>query len=123
MVLFFFSRRRRHTRCSLVTGVQTVALPILNNLSGEDVAIVTSTPGTTRDIIKNVIQINGIQLHIIDTAGLRETQDEIEKSGIARTWQALEKADIALILVNAGLGIANEEKSNLEALPAELTKI
>lgn len=96
---------------------------LLNNLSGEDVAIVTPIAGTTRDIIKNVIQINGIQLHIIDTAGLRETQDEIEQSGIARTWRALEKADIALILVDAGSGITNEEKSILEALPAELPKI
>lgn len=96
---------------------------LLNSLAGEDVAIVTPTPGTTRDIIKNVIQINGIQLHIIDTAGLRETQDEIEKFGIARTWRALEKADIAIILMDAAIGIAHEEKSLLEALPAGLPKI
>lgn len=96
---------------------------LLNSLAGEDVAIVTPTPGTTRDIIRNVIQINGIQLHILDTAGLRETQDEIEKFGIARTWRALEKADIAIILVDATLGITGEEKSLLTSLPAELPKI
>lgn len=96
---------------------------LLNNLSGEDVAIVTPVAGTTRDVIKNVIQINGVQLHVTDTAGLRETEDEIEKYGIARTWRALEKADIALILLDAGLGIAIEEKAILEALPAELPKI
>lgn len=96
---------------------------LLNNLSGEDVAIVTPVAGTTRDVIKNAIQINGIQLHVTDTAGLRETEDEIEKYGIARTWRALEKADIALILLDAGLGIASEEKAILEALPAELPKI
>ena len=81
---------------------------LLNNLSGEDVAIVTPVAGTTRDVIKSVIQINGIQLHVTDTAGLRETEDEIEKYGIARTWRALEKADIALILIDASLGMASE---------------
>lgn len=96
---------------------------LMNQLAGEEVAIVTSIAGTTRDTIKNVIQINGIPLHIIDTAGLRETQDEIEQQGIARTWRALENAHIALLLVDAAHGITETEKSILKRLPAVLPKI
>jgi len=96
---------------------------LLNALAGDEVAIVTPIAGTTRDIVKNTIQINGIPLHVIDTAGLRDTEDEIERAGIVRTWRALERADIALILIDAGLGIGSQEKSILEALPAELPKI
>lgn len=96
---------------------------LMNALAREDVAIVTPIAGTTRDIVKNTVQINGILLHVIDTAGLRETEDEIERAGIDRTWRALERADIALILVDAGLGIGHEEKSILDALPAGLAKI
>jgi tRNA modification GTPase len=96
---------------------------LLNSLAGEELAIVTPTAGTTRDSIKNSIHINGIQIHIVDTAGLRETDDEIEKQGIARTWRALEKADIALIMVDAGHGIGHTEKSILSRLPSVLPKI
>lgn len=96
---------------------------LLNSLAGEEVAIVTSVAGTTRDTIRNTIQIKGIPVHIVDTAGLRETQDEIERVGIARTWRALEKADIAIILVDAAHGIGEQEKSILEALAQELPKI
>ena len=96
---------------------------LMNQLAGEEVAIVTPTAGTTRDVIKNIIQINGIQLHIIDTAGLRETTDEIEQQGIMRTWRSLESADIALILVDAALGIGEAEKSILERLQGFLPKI
>ena len=96
---------------------------LMNQLAGEEVAIVTSIAGTTRDSIKNMIQINGIPLHIIDTAGLRETADEVEQQGIARTWRALENANIALLLVDAAHGITEAEKSILERLPAVLPKI
>lgn len=96
---------------------------LMNQLAGEEVAIVTPIAGTTRDIIKNVIQINGIQLHIIDTAGLRETSDQIEQQGIARTWRSLENADIALLIVDAAHGIGEAEKSILERLQKFLPKI
>ena len=69
---------------------------LINQLAADDIAIVTSVAGTTRDTIKSEIQINGIPLHVVDTAGLRETEDEIEQFGIARTWRALESANIAL---------------------------
>lgn len=96
---------------------------LMNQLAGEDVAIVTSIAGTTRDVIRSTIQINGVPLHIIDTAGLRETADEVEKHGIARTWRALESADVALLLVDAAHGIGETEKSILARLPAFLPKI
>jgi len=96
---------------------------LMNQLAGEEVAIVTSIAGTTRDTIKNAIQINGVPLHVIDTAGLRETDDEVEKFGIARTWRAAETANIALLLVDAAHGITDAEKSILARLPQEIRKI
>ena len=96
---------------------------LMNQLSGEEVAIVTPIAGTTRDAIKNVIQINGLPMHIIDTAGLRETNDEVEKIGIARTYQALENAQVALLLVDAAHGISENEKSILSCLPQEIDKV
>ena len=96
---------------------------LMNQLSGEEVAIVTPIAGTTRDSIKNIIQINGLPLHIIDTAGLRDTNDEVEKIGIARTYQALENAQVALLLVDAAHSISDKEKSILSCLPQEIDKI
>jgi len=96
---------------------------LINQLAAEEVAIVTSIAGTTRDTIKSSIQINGIPLHVVDTAGLRETEDEIERFGIARTWRALENANIALLLVDSTHGITEMEKSIIERLPKDLPKI
>ena len=96
---------------------------LMNQLSGEEVAIVTPIAGTTRDAIKNTIQINGLPLHIIDTAGLRDTNEEVEKIGIARTYRALESAHVALLLLDAAHGIGDDEKSILAQLPQEIAKI
>jgi len=96
---------------------------LLNQLAGEELAIVTPIAGTTRDTIKSAIQINGVPLHIIDTAGLRETTDEIEQHGIARTWRALENANVALLLVDAAHGITESEKSLLGRLPSFLPRV
>jgi tRNA modification GTPase len=96
---------------------------LMNQLSGEEVAIVTPIAGTTRDSIRNMIQINGLPLHVIDTAGLRETNDEVEKIGIAHTYRALENAQVALLLVDAAHGIGENEKSILTRLPQEIAKI
>ena len=93
---------------------------LLNRLAGEEVAIVTPMAGTTRDTVREEIQIEGIPLHIIDTAGLRETSDEVEKIGIARTWAAVEKADLALVIIDAQKGLAGEDETILAKLPAPL---
>ena len=96
---------------------------LLNLLSGDDLAIVTAIPGTTRDALKSSIQIHGIPLHIIDTAGLRETGDEVEKIGIARTWKAISEADLALLLVDAHAGLTPEDRAILEKLPERLPRV
>ena len=71
---------------------------LLNALAEAEVAIVTPIPGTTRDKVTQTIQVEGIPLHIIDTAGLRETEDEVERIGIARSWNEIGRADVILHL-------------------------
>lgn len=78
---------------------------LLNALAGAELAIVTPIAGTTRDKVQQTIQIEGIPLHIIDTAGLRETQDEVEQIGVARSWHEIEKADVILHLLDARDGM------------------
>ena len=71
---------------------------LLNCLAGEEVAIVTPIAGTTRDRVKESITINGVPMHIIDTAGLRETSDLVEAKGIERSWEAIRAADLVIFL-------------------------
>ncbi|AFP85617.1 tRNA modification GTPase TrmE [secondary endosymbiont of Heteropsylla cubana] len=73
---------------------------LLNALSGHDAAIVTPIPGTTRDLLNEYIDIDGMPLHVIDTAGLRDTNDEIECLGIDRAWREILKADHVLFMVD-----------------------
>ncbi|MGL4858712.1 MAG: tRNA uridine-5-carboxymethylaminomethyl(34) synthesis GTPase MnmE [Enterobacteriaceae bacterium] len=74
---------------------------LLNALAGREAAIVTDIAGTTRDVLREHIHIDGMPLHIIDTAGLREAGDEVERIGIERAWQEIEKADRLLLVVDA----------------------
>ncbi len=74
---------------------------LLNALSGRDSAIVTSIEGTTRDVLREHIHIDGMPLHIIDTAGLRESPDEVEQIGIQRAWQEIQQADRVLLLIDS----------------------
>jgi tRNA modification GTPase len=71
---------------------------LLNALAGAELAIVTPVAGTTRDKVQQTIQIEGVPVHVIDTAGLRHSEDEVEKIGIARAWDAIETADAVLFL-------------------------
>ncbi|CAB3790218.1 tRNA uridine-5-carboxymethylaminomethyl(34) synthesis GTPase MnmE [Paraburkholderia fynbosensis] len=84
---------------------------LLNALAGAELAIVTPIAGTTRDKVAQTIQIEGIPLHVIDTAGLRDTEDEVEKIGIARTWSEIERADVVLHLLDARTGMTAEDKA------------
>ncbi|GAA4409044.1 tRNA uridine-5-carboxymethylaminomethyl(34) synthesis GTPase MnmE [Quisquiliibacterium transsilvanicum] len=77
---------------------------LLNALAGAEVAIVTPIAGTTRDRVAQAIQVEGVPLNVIDTAGLRDTADEVERIGIARTWDEVAKADVILHLQEAGQG-------------------
>jgi tRNA modification GTPase len=71
---------------------------LLNALAGAELAIVTPVPGTTRDAVSQTIQIEGVPLHVVDTAGLRDSQDHVEKIGIERAWGQIENADAVLFL-------------------------
>ncbi len=82
---------------------------LLNALAGEEVAIVTAVPGTTRDRIMREVQIDGIPIHVTDTAGLRHTADEVEQAGIARTLAEIERADVVLHLVDAMREAADDD--------------
>jgi tRNA modification GTPase len=73
---------------------------LLNALSGQNTAIVTAVEGTTRDVLREHIQLDGMPLHIVDTAGLRQSQDEIEQEGIRRAWTEIESADRILLVVD-----------------------
>ncbi|WP_026376042.1 tRNA uridine-5-carboxymethylaminomethyl(34) synthesis GTPase MnmE [Aestuariibacter salexigens] len=74
---------------------------LLNALAGRDAAIVTDIAGTTRDVLKEHIHIDGMPLHIIDTAGLRDSPDQVEQIGIQRAWQEIEQADRVLLMVDS----------------------
>ncbi|OCG09499.1 tRNA uridine(34) 5-carboxymethylaminomethyl synthesis GTPase MnmE [Gilliamella apis] len=74
---------------------------LLNALAGRDAAIVTDIAGTTRDVLREHIHIDGMPLHIIDTAGLREASDEVERIGIERAWQEIDQADRVLFMVDS----------------------
>ncbi len=96
---------------------------LLNRLAGEELAIVTPVPGTTRDAVRQNIQIEGVPLNIIDTAGLRETRDEVEAMGISRTWQAIDRADVLLLVVDAGQGMAAPDRAIVDRLPKRLPRV
>lgn len=96
---------------------------LLNRLAGEELAIVTDIPGTTRDAIRQSISIEGIPVHVIDTAGLRPPSDPVEKLGIARTWAAIEHADLVVLLVDATQGEAAADREIMGRLPAALPRL
>jgi len=94
---------------------------LLNRLAGEDVAIVTPIAGTTRDRVKESITINGVPMHIIDTAGLRDTSDLVEAKGIERSWEAIRAADLVVFLQDPRSPDEAEIASTLE-LKAQILK-
>lgn len=96
---------------------------LLNALAGEEVAIVTDIAGTTRDTVREHIVLEGVPLHIIDTAGLRDTEDKVEQIGIERTWHAITRADLALLLVDAAHGLGEAEQAILAKLPPALPRL
>lgn len=93
---------------------------LLNQLAHEDIAIVTEFPGTTRDTIRQSIEIEGIPLHLVDTAGLRETSDVIEQQGIARTHAAARQAGLVLLVLDSRQGMTAADQDILNNLPQEL---
>ena len=96
---------------------------LLNRLTGDERAIVTPLPGTTRDTLRETIQIEGIPFTIVDTAGLRESGDEIEALGIERTWRELARTDVVIAVFDARAGIGAEDRAILDRLPADARRI
>ena len=107
-------------RVVLVGQPNTGKSSLLNALAGRDSAIVTEIAGTTRDVLKEEIQIDGLPLHIIDTAGLRESTDKVEQEGIRRAWLEVEQADRILVLVDDREGITQSDTKILQKLPEQL---
>lgn len=96
---------------------------LLNRLAGEELAIVTDIPGTTRDAIRQTIDLEGVPAHIIDTAGLREARDPVEEIGISRTWAAIERADLILLVTDCTAPKNAEDGAILSKLPEALPKV
>ncbi len=92
---------------------------LLNRLAGREAAIVTAIPGTTRDVLREQISIDGMPLHVIDTAGLRDSDDLVEQEGIRRAWAEIAAANRILMVVDDGLGLSPEEEALRERLPLE----
>jgi tRNA modification GTPase len=98
---------------------------LLNRLAREDVAIVTPIAGTTRDTVRQQIELEGVVLHLIDTAGVREPghADPVERIGIERTWSAAATADCAVIIVDDARGITEGDRDILARLPRSIARI
>jgi tRNA modification GTPase len=98
---------------------------LLNCLAGEEIAIVTAVAGTTRDRVKQSITLDGVPIHIIDTAGLRQTKDEVEAIGIERTWASIRTADLLLYIEAPDAQTADEAlyAQVVAALPAGCTSL
>lgn len=96
---------------------------ILNRLANEEIAIVTDIAGTTRDIIKEKIIINGIAFNVIDTAGIRETTDKVEQIGIERTLNSVNSANMCLVILDANFGVTQEDQNILEKIPVNIPRL
>ncbi|MBI2384020.1 MAG: tRNA uridine-5-carboxymethylaminomethyl(34) synthesis GTPase MnmE [Gammaproteobacteria bacterium] len=90
---------------------------LLNRLSGTDSAIVTEIAGTTRDLLRENIVLDGLPLTVVDTAGLRDSRDPVERIGIERAWKALEQAELVLFLLDDRAGLTAADRELLERLP------
>lgn len=96
---------------------------LLNALAGQETAIVTAIAGTTRDVLRERINLEGMPLHIVDTAGLRDSDDPVEKIGIERAWREVEKADLVLLLVDDTQSNDPENAAILARLPPHLPRL
>jgi len=93
---------------------------LLNALAGQETAIVTNIAGTTRDVLRESINLDGMPLHIIDTAGLHDSDDPVEKIGIQRAWEEIHKADLIILLMDSTIGFAKAEHNILDKMPTQI---
>ena len=90
---------------------------LLNLLAGSDRAIVTDIAGTTRDLIESDVSLDGLTLHVTDTAGLHESDDTVEKIGIDRAWTAIKRADHIIYIIDAAAGLTDDDREFLGEMP------
>ena len=110
---------RAGLRVALVGRPNVGKSSLLNLLAGEELAIVTAIPGTTRDPVRAPIQLDGVPLHFVDTAGLRDTIDAVELIGVKRSWQAAQEANIVVHVCDASVGTTAEDRAIAARLPAQ----
>ncbi len=119
-----YGRRLRDGIRLVLTGRPNVGKSsLLNALSGTDRAIVTPVAGTTRDIVEESMQIDGIPIRALDTAGIRTTDDPVEQIGIDRARQALAAADLAIVVLDAAAGFSDDDRDLFAELPDDLPRV
>lgn len=96
---------------------------LLNALAGEELAIVTPIPGTTRDPVRQAIDIEGVPIHVIDTAGLRASSDPVERLGIDRAWERIQRADAVLVVIDASLGAGPSDYDITRQIPLGVPRV
>lgn len=96
---------------------------LLNALLGEEKAIVTAIPGTTRDLVQGSLTLNGTVVHLVDTAGMHETDDPVERIGVTRSDKAMKEADWVLLLLDASLDLTAEDEALLAGLNPERSTV
>jgi tRNA modification GTPase len=117
-------RRLRDGMTVALTGRPNVGKStLLNRLAGAEVAIVTDIPGTTRDVLRENLDLGGLPLTVVDTAGLRESGDIVEQEGVRRARRALDQAEVALFLLEAPQGLTPDDAALLGSLPDTLQRI
>ncbi len=114
---------RDGARCVLIGQPNVGKSSLLNRLAGDEVAIVTEIPGTTRDPLRHELVIDGVPVHVIDTAGLREPREPVEKIGIERAWREIGQADVAMLVVDVTLGMVDADCAILAKLPDKIRRI
>lgn len=101
----------------VITGRPNVGKSsLLNALTGREKAIVTDIPGTTRDLITDTIHIGGIPINLIDTAGIREPQNIIEKEGVQRAWDKITQADVIIIMLDGSKPLTQDDRMLLDKI-------
>ena len=96
---------------------------LLNRLAGAELAIVTDIPGTTRDPVREALAVGGVPVHVVDTAGLRETTDPVERIGVERAWDVIAKADAVMLVADATSGMAEADMAIARRMPPGLKRL
>ena len=117
------ARLREGLKLAIIGSPNVGKSSLLNRLAGREAAIVSTTPGTTRDIVEENILIEGAPLNLLDTAGLRDTRDDVEEEGIKRALNAASSADIILWLTEYGQKTGRAEQGLLETIPENVKMI